>query len=247
MKPFSYEEYSFIINNIKQHIPLLDYAELTTNTNKFCIIRHDVEFSVDRAFNLAKIEHENLNINSSYFFQLRNNSYNLFSQKNIELIIKIFDMGHKIGLHVHIGNLGNLTNEKQVKNYILNDIKIMSKCLKIKIDRFSYHRPSNQILSMNLKLDGIINTYDKLYFQHYQEKRPDKLDVYYLSDSQHRWDYGHPIELIKQGIKKMQILMHPYSWSEEGFPSNKNFTKLLDEKMIEMKNTIRNECKHFPL
>jgi hypothetical protein len=205
-----------------------------------------VEFSVDRAYNLAKLEHEKLNINTNYFFQLRNNSYNIFSQKNIKLITKIFNMGHKIGLHMHLGALDNLNEKNKIKEYIINDIEIMKKCLEIEIDRFSYHRPPKEILAMNIKINGIINVYDRLYFHYYDGRRPEKLNVYYISDSQHRWDYGHPINLIKNNIDKMQILMHPYSWSEEGYSSHENFSKLLDEKMIEMKNTINNECKHFP-
>lgn len=246
MKSFSYDEYNFIINNLKDHIPLLDYTEVNINTNRFCIVRHDVEFSVDRAYNLAKLEHEKLNVHTNYFFQIRNNSYNLFSHKNIELITKIFNMGHKVGLHVHFGALDDITAENKLREYIINDIEIMINCLKIKIDRFSYHRPPNEILAMNLKINGLINTYDNLYFHYYDGIRPEKLNIYYTSDSQHKWNYGHPIELIKNNINRMQILMHPYSWSEEGYSSHENFSKLMDEKIIEIKNTMKNECKHFP-
>jgi hypothetical protein len=205
-----------------------------------------VEFSVDRAYNLAKLEHEKLNVHTNYFFQIRNNSYNLFSHKNIELITKIFNMGHKVGLHVHFGALDDITAENKLREYIINDIEIMINCLKIKIDRFSYHRPPNEILAMNLKINGLINTYDNLYFHYYDGIRPEKLNIYYTSDSQHKWNYGHPIELIKNNINRMQILMHPYSWSEEGYSSHENFSKLMDEKIIEIKNTMKNECKHFP-
>lgn len=245
MRQFSYDEYKFIIQSLKDYIPLLDYSEVNENTQRFCIIRHDVEFSVDRAYNLAKLEHEEFKIKTNYFFQLRNNSYNLISEKNIKLVTKIFDMGHNIGLHVHLGALDNPNLENKIKKYILDDIETISKYLKIKVNRFSYHRPPNYLLAMTLKIDGMINAYNPLFFQYYKEKRPEKLDVYYISDSQHKWNYGSPIDLIKKNVDKMQILMHPYSWSEKGYSSQENFSNLIDEKNHELKDTIKNECKHF--
>ena len=74
---FSYKEYGEIISSIQKHLPILDYSEVNDSTEKFCVIRHDVEFSVDRAFNLALYEHS-LGIETSYMFQIRNNCYNIF-------------------------------------------------------------------------------------------------------------------------------------------------------------------------
>lgn len=43
-------------------------------------MRHNVEFSMERAYKLALLENEN-NLVSTYFFQLTNNSYNVLVQK----------------------------------------------------------------------------------------------------------------------------------------------------------------------
>ena len=95
---FSYTEYINIINLIKSNLPIIDYSEVTSDTKKFCVIRHDIEFSIDRALELALIESE-LGISTTYTVQLRNNTYNALSEKNIALIHKIKDLGHNIGLH----------------------------------------------------------------------------------------------------------------------------------------------------
>ena len=47
------------------------------------MLRHDIEFSVDRAYELAKVEKE-LGVTSTYTVQVRNNTYNALSEKNIE-------------------------------------------------------------------------------------------------------------------------------------------------------------------
>ena len=55
---FSYNEYKNIINLIKNNLPIMDFSEVTKNTEKFCVLRHDIEFSIDRAYELAKVEKE---------------------------------------------------------------------------------------------------------------------------------------------------------------------------------------------
>ena len=45
---FSYNEYKNIINLIKSHLPIIDFSEVTEKTEKFCVLRHDIEFSIDR-------------------------------------------------------------------------------------------------------------------------------------------------------------------------------------------------------
>ena len=80
---FSYNEFRNLINMVQQHLPIIDYKDVKDNTKKFCILRHDIEFSIDRAYKLAKIEKE-LGVVSTYTVQVRNNTYNALSEKNIE-------------------------------------------------------------------------------------------------------------------------------------------------------------------
>ena len=96
---FSYNEYKNIINLIKVYLPIVDFSDIDNDTEKFCVIRHDIEFSVDRALKMAKIEANELGISSTYTIQLRNNTYNAISEKNIKLVREIKELGHKIGLH----------------------------------------------------------------------------------------------------------------------------------------------------
>jgi hypothetical protein len=79
---FNYNEYKNLIGVVKQHLPIIDFSEVTEKTKKFCVLRHDIEFSIDRAYELAKIE-KDLGVISTYTVQLRNNTYNALSEKNI--------------------------------------------------------------------------------------------------------------------------------------------------------------------
>ena len=55
---FSYNEFRNLINIVQRNLPIVDYKDVKDNTKKFCVLRHDIEFSIDRAYKLAKIEKE---------------------------------------------------------------------------------------------------------------------------------------------------------------------------------------------
>ena len=121
MNNFSYEQYVNIISIIKGKLPIVDFNDvLETNLDKFCVLRHDIEFSVDRALKLAKVEHS-LGVVSTYTVQLRNNTYNALSEKNIEAVKEIRNLGHSVGLHQ---NPPQMSDDKLI-GYILKDIETL--------------------------------------------------------------------------------------------------------------------------
>ena len=243
-KPFSYNEYKEIIGKIKSRIPLLDYSDIDYQTNEFCIIRHDIEFSVERAYSLACIERD-LGICSSYFVQLDNNNYNALSIENLALMKEIINMGHKIGLHYSAVS----SDVRKIESEIKHNINIPNHFLDTKINRFSYHRPNlnQEILESNIKIKGLINAYSDLYFHYFKETEPKNLRIKYLSDSNHEWKYGHPLDVIKEGHKKIHILAHPFSWSPEGGDNQENYIGLVSEKKLEMLSNINSEISNFPI
>lgn len=243
MKDFSYPYYIELITNLKTTRPLMDFSEIKDTDNRFFIIRHDVEFSVEKAFELAQIESENLGITSSYLFQTRNYSYNPFSFTNMKLIKEIAAMGHKIGLHVNMSGLTSLGN---IEAFIKSDVNLLQNGLDLPIDRFSYHRPSYEILKRKININGLINTYDDRYFHLHENALEANLRVSYCSDSEHKWKYGEAAALINSPIKKLQLLIHPYSWSKEGLNNFDNFKALTQFKYEKMLESMNSECKNFP-
>ena len=189
---FSYNEYRNIINLIKNNLPILDFTKVDKTTKKFCVLRHDIEFSIDRAHELAKVEKE-LGVTSTYTVQLRNNTYNALSEKNIGLIRKIKDLGHNIGLH---------------QNPPLMDM-------------------------------------EKKFF-HYFDEKPNKVNVLYLADSNHEWKYGYPLDYDFSKINKLQLLTHPYSWTNIGGDNYGNFLSLIRERNNELVGSMNTETNTFP-
>ncbi|QMV40777.1 hypothetical protein [Cohnella cholangitidis] len=182
-----------------------------------------------------------LGITSSYFFQIRNDAYNLFSPSNIGIVRDIKQMGHSIGLHAH---LGMIESYDELANNLVRDVEIMENMLKLPIDRYSYHRPPKAVLSLKLKIKGLINTYDGLFFEH-RESNLEKVSVKYLADSRHQWKYGYPEERTIASHPKIQLLIHPDEWTIAGYDAKTNFRMLEDEKRINFRQTIRSECDHY--
>lgn len=238
---FSYEDYKAIIRIIKTTDLQTDYKHALTR-DRFIIMRHDVEYSVERAYELAKVE-ESMDFTSNYFFQWTNNSYNILSRRNMDRIKDMHERGHNIGLHFA---LNGLTDMEQVKKRIVQEVNILSEMFGFPITQFSVHRPSKDVLRENIKLPGIINAYQDEFFTFGENVTEDTpVAVKYLSDANHIWRYGYPDEKNILGHDKVQILTHPFAWTRHGYDNFENYKTLIAEKYAEMVESVDAECKDF--
>ena len=216
---FSYSEYKDIVNMVKKHLPIVDFKDVyENNIPKFCVLRHDIEFSVDRALKLARVEADQLGVISTYTVQLRNNTYNALSEKNIKSVRKIRELGHSIGLHQNPPSM----HDSELIDYISKDIETLGHYYGFEVDSFAFHRCGSnpQLLEKYIQVPGKINCYAKEFFHYFQGETPSELNVHYVADSNHIWKYGHPLYLNFDKVNKLQLLTHPYSWSVEGIEDN---------------------------
>lgn len=238
---FSYDDYREIIRIIKSTGRQCGYREALTR-DRFLIMRHDVEYSVDRAWQLAKVE-QSMDFTSTFFFQWTNNSYNILSRKNMDIIKEMHERGQHIGLHFA---LNGMTDMERIKKRIRMEVDILSEMFGFQIREFSIHRPSKDVLRENIKLDGLLNAYQDEFFTFADDiTEHTKLNVKYMSDANHIWRYGYPNEENIRGFDKVQILVHPFAWSREGGSNFENYRGLIREKYQEMVESVDNECKDF--
>lgn len=238
---FSYQDYKEMIKIIKSTGLQASFLE-ALHRDSFIVMRHDVEYSVERAYALAKVE-SSLDFTSTFFFQWTNNSYNLLSRKNRDMIRDMHERGQNIGLHFA---LNGMTDMQEVRKQIVKEMHMLSEMLGFEISEFSVHRPSPAVLAENIKLPGIINAYQDEFFT-FAENVTEKsiLGIKYMSDANHIWRYGYPDEENILGSKKVQILTHPFAWTKAGYDNYDNFRSLVNEKYIELIDSIDNECKDF--
>ena len=240
---FSFVNYGKMLETIISAGGVKDYSEITSKDEKFIILRHDVEFSPKRAYDLAVVESK-YSIFSTFFFQISNNAYNILSEKNKERIKEIMSMGHKVGLHFHRQGSNDL---EEIKQRIQYESDVMSYILHTKIDRFSFHRPSQLVLENEIRIPGMINAYAPLYFTF--TKGQTDVDftkgVKYIADSRNQWSYLAPYTSPSPDFfeiyPKVQILCHPYSWTEKGYETLYNLKSLIEENKEEFVDTLNSE------
>jgi len=232
---FTYEEYIKILKLIGSR---LSFFKLQMSEN-FILLRHDVEFDISRAFEIAKIEYKH-NVKSTFFFQVFSSAYNSLSPINKNMIMRIKDLGHDIGLHLYVTNLENGDWSKLHKEMDIQKT-IFEKGLEMDCNIFSCHRPPKWFLeNRNDQINGLINAYGRSFFEFSSNPK----DIIYLSDSQHKWSYGHPFNNLS--CEKIQILCHPDEWTRSGDKNNQDyFSQIIKNNTDNFINTLDNETKHF--
>ncbi len=243
---FSYANYRRLLLDAKATGAVCDYADVLKNApEQYVIIRHDVEFSPLRAWKLGMIEAEE-GISSSFFFQLTNNAYNAFSALNIGRMRQLTALGHHVGLHFHLQGRSDLN---AIVERIQYEADLLSHELGTAIDRFSFHRPTAQVLAANLDIPGLINAYAPQFFTYLpalSDSTP--VSVKYVADSRNEWSYCAPWPWPNASFfsenKRVQILCHPYSWSDEGPDILNNLLNVLSEGRSELLDTMTDETKY---
>lgn len=220
---FTFKEYDIIIKKISENFSIINHLDLYYNFDKFCndnkrylILRHDVDFSVDRALKLAKIEYK-YGISSTYFFLLHSDFYNIFERSSFNKIKQIIKMGHNIALHFDTIFYGVL-NEETLEKMLVFERDILSNLFNVEIKVFSLHNPNPDVNNYNRYT---LEELSKIYPAYFKDFIANMVNTYgsifrkidYISDSNGFWRYRHLNEIIyDQKIKIIQVLIHPEWW-----------------------------------
>lgn len=199
---FTYNAYKELINLLKEkNYHFSNYFD-SNKSNKTVIFRHDVDYSLEKALDIAILEKE-MGISSTYFVLITGDFYNVFSKRSYEVLRDIQDLNHNIGLHFDEKRY-NISNEKELNKYILKEKILLESLLDKEVKTVSMHRPSKWVLEANSEFEGILNTYSKEFF----------IDFKYVSDSRMKWKED-VFKIIKnEEYSHLHILTHPF-WYEE--------------------------------
>lgn len=224
---FSYDHYTEVLELAKKHYKIGPFRDIKNlKNNRFIILRHDVDFSLDRAISIAELEFEQ-KISSTFFILLHSQYYNALSQKNIRKINQILDLGHEIGLHydASLANSGD-----QLSIMIKSEIDLLYSMIKEKIVSIAPHNTSiNKNFKMNEPSYSNITSPQILKF------------VTYLSDSVQNWRKGCMCNHIMRE-NKLMILTHPIWWSKKSASREIILLKFEDYLIKNLRNNF-NETK----
>lgn len=220
---FSKDGYRKLLNQIKEKNYIFKKMhEFHILSDKQIILRHDVDFCVDYALEMAEIEYQNCII-ANYFFMLTSDFYNIFSPSNRKKLKEIRKMGHQIGLHWDSKFIP--VDKNKYENFFKSQLTLLSEAVEDNVRSASQHIPTD---STNIDFEKYIDVeaYSKKINSFY----------YYVSDSSMTWRKLTPLDCINQG-KSFQFLAHPIWWIAPG--------KTQDEKINSLISTISNEDKNI--
>lgn len=167
------------------------------------VLRHDVDFDIDLAYQLALIETE-CNVRSTFFILTTCNTYNPLSAINRIKLYEMANMGFEIGLHFDPTVYGDV-NESQMKTFVDQEAKILFSITGSPVKSVSLHNPS--IHGQYPLFEGYNNAYDPRIFS----------DSSYLSDSRMDFRGKNLYEFVeKVKDRPIQILLHPLHYSDNG-------------------------------
>ena len=189
------------------------------------IWRHDVEFSLDQALKMAKIEAEQ-GVFTTYFFQMHSGYYNIFNKYFTQIFHEIKSLGHHIGLHFDSHYFG-ISNEEELNYFIRLDREYFEKVLHVELDTFSFHNTTPFTLGCKeYEYGGLINVYASFFKEHYE----------YCADSTGIWRYEVLDEKLRDPkTRHIQVLIHDAMWSDTVLSPRKRIHTCIQQEAERMK------------
>ncbi len=235
---FSNSHYKEILEiALKNNYNFINYFELIDKNQfqnkdefskeKICILRHDVDYTPEKIYDIAKIEYD-LGIKSTFFFQTSAWTYNSRSKETYSVAKEIDSMGHQIGVHLDLSWNKNISVQ-EIATYFQKEKKLLGNILEVElVDIFSHHNPHKlRDFILNQITPSVRHTYEPMFFS----------KIKYLSDSQ-GWYEGCPCKIFESSkYSKIQLLTHPFIWDknpETDFISD--MAKMITKKTIEYYN-----------
>jgi hypothetical protein len=191
-------------------------------------LRHDVDVSLEKALEMAKIECE-FGIHVTYMVIPNSPFYWLEDGTARAIFRQLISMGHEVALHFDVSeeerknNCGISSVERQIEAAC----KRLEQAIAQPVRSISFHRPMQQFLHGPLMICGRVNAYAQ------------ELMMWYLSDSKGCWREGEPLsKLLKPEKPLLQLLIHPIWWGDEHMS--------LEDRVQEFFNTeTRGRSRHY--
>ena len=197
------QSYKFILQQaIKHGFEFVDFftVNLEGNKRKQIILRHDIDYSIPLAYEMAEID-ATYKIKSTFALLLSSPLYNPFTSTNIKLVNQIHELGHNIVLHHYVvqgqGEWGIAVN-------IVKEMQVMKVYFPFIQPVFVWHNLPPNKLQGDIKVPDMINAYSTNYIER----------MHYISESVLR----NKPENFLAALEKQRLiymLLHPIIWMSE--------------------------------
>ncbi len=215
---FTEAEYRRLLKVAKEKRPFVRLAEYQT-PGPACIWRHDVDFSIHRACRIGEIEAEE-GLSSIYFLHLHNTFYSLLEREIADLVNRLLDLGHEIGLHFDPGFYAE--GKAQLSKLLRAEKKMLTETFQTEINAFSIHNPDTCADRTGMEreqIEGMVNASTSEFRQSYS----------YCSDSNGYWRFRPLNEIIEDvTVERIYVLTHPGWWVPEPMSPRARITRCIE-------------------
>lgn len=197
---------------------------------RFVLLRHDVDFSLGRALEMAELDHA-AGVTATYFILLTAPYYNPLSFEGRALLRRIAGLGHEIGLHLDLTGFDALSPERQQRSIRLQ-ADLLAEAAGQEVTAVAQHKPA----STGVRVDcvGFVDAYAACWCG----------DIGYLSDSRMRF-----VEPDVPGFMathpRLQLLTHPLWWSAAPASRSAVFDRLGDQLGREVRRLLGEEDRRI--
>ena len=204
---FTIDSYNELLCVAKRNYKFSSYENINWE-DKFILWRHDIDYSLNRALVLAKIE-KNQNVHATYFINPHSDFYNIAEVNQFKIVNEILSMGHTLGLHFE-ADFYDINSEEALEMFIDKEANYIENLFGTRPHAFSFHNPVEKHLKFDKdKYSGLVNCYSKRF----------KSEVSYCSDSNGYWRFKRLHDFLSDTKSQyLQVLTHPGWWQD--FPMN---------------------------
>ncbi len=207
---------------------------------KTLILRHDIDFSIECALDMARLEHA-LGVTATYFLMVSSEYYNLFCEPYRNAVAEIASLGHEIGLHWDSRFLPE--DESKRPEFLSAQLALLESISGQKVVSASQHIPTDTP-PFDIQPYVANNAYSQRFNARFS----------YVSDSSMQWREITPAHLISQD-KEIQFLAHPLWWMSEGANqieklkhalsrSNATTHRYADDYLVYMQKVLDDRAKY---
>ena len=218
---FSVGSYLNFLNECKKKFSFSSYSDFK-DQNDYLLLRHDIDFSVKKALEMARAENA-VGVKATYLFDIHSPFYNPLEEVEIERILDIKSLGHDIGIHFD-HNPYKIKCEDDLVRHLGFQVRLFNHYFGIEPSVFSFHNPDLVTSRFDeVSYCGLVNTYSNFF----------KNSVPYCSDSGGVWRHQNIIDFIHDSkLRSAQILVHPIWWQGEQLEPALKVRSNLDDRLF---------------
>jgi len=214
---FTIERYREILSAAARRFRFIRFGEVAGSGSE-ALWRHDIDFSPQRALDLARIERES-NVLSTFFFQVSSRYYSILEPETAGIARQIVGLGHAVGLHFD-AEVCLDRRDPDFERRLIFEARVLEEVAETRVGAFSLHNPTTLagVSFDGAEIAGLINASSPLWREGFS----------YCSDSNGVWRYRSLAEMIADPeVRKLYVLTHPEWWQAQPMPPRRRIQRCI--------------------